>query len=106
MKAPCETASRYLLPSMRALIARKLIENYEFTQQNAALRLDMTQSAMSKYLSEKRGAVINVNKEIDELTSGIAKKIYEGKMSPEEFVEQLCNICMKYRKDENVCIKH
>jgi len=105
LKTPCETASKYLLPSMRALIAKKLIENYKFTQQNAALRLGMTQSAMSKYLGEKRGAVISVNEEIDVLADGVAKKLYEGKMNPEEFVEQLCNICMKYRKDENICKK-
>jgi hypothetical protein len=105
LKTPCETASKYLLPSIRALIAKKLIENYKFTQQNAALRLGMTQSAMSKYLSEKRGAVIVAHKEIDELAEGVARKISEGKMTQEEFVEQLCIICMKYRNDESICKK-
>lgn len=105
MKTPCESASKYLLPSIRSLIAKKLIENYKFTQQNAALRLGMTQSAMSKYLSEKRGAVLDMNDEIDRLAGGVAKSIYEGKMSQEEFIAQLCNICMKYRKDESICRK-
>jgi len=102
---PCETASRYLLPSIRAMIAKKLIEKYRFTQQKAASRLGMTQSAMSKYLSEKRGAIINVNEEIDRLADGVVKSIYEEKITQEEFVAQLCNICMKYRNDENICRK-
>jgi len=105
LKTPCETASKYLLPSMRALIAKKLIEKYKFTQQNAALRLGMTQSAMSKYLGEKRGAVLEVGDEIDKLADDVATRLYEGKMTQEEFVVQLCNICMKYRKDESICRK-
>ncbi len=105
MKTPCESASRYLLPSIRAVIAKKLVENYKFTQQNAAAKLGMTQSAMSRYLCEKRGAIINVTDEIDKLTDDVAQSIYAGKMTPEQFVQQLCNICMKCRKDENLCKK-
>jgi hypothetical protein len=105
MKVPCENASKYLLPSIRALIAKKLIENYNFTQQNAASKLGMTQSAMSKYLREKRGAIANTNEEINKLTDDVAKSLYEGRMSPDEFVEKLCRICFAYRNDATACMK-
>jgi len=105
LKTPCETAARYLLPSIRALIAKKLIEDYNFTQQEAASRLGMTQSAMSRYLGEKRGAIINMNREMDSLADNVTKSIYEGRITQEEFAAQLCNICMRYRNDEGICRK-
>ncbi len=105
MKTPCESASKYLLPSIRALIAKKLIEEYGFTQQNAASKLGMTQSGISFYLGKKRGTIIEINEEMDRLAEGVAKSIYEGKMTQNEFIMQLCGICMKYRGDDAVCRK-
>lgn len=87
------------------MIAKKLIEEYGFTQQNAALKLGMTQSAISFYLGKKRGTIIKINEEMDRLAEGVAKSIYEGKMTQDEFIMQLCNICMKYRGDDAVCRK-
>jgi len=103
MKTPCETASKYVLPSIRALIAKKLVDKYRFTKLNAALRLGMSPTAMSKYLAEKRGAAIGASDEIDSLAEGVARSISEGKITPEEYVEKLCNICMVYRQSDNVC---
>ena len=56
MKPYCETVSKLLLPTIRALIARNLMENHKMTQQEAAAKLCVTQSAISQYRRNLRGS--------------------------------------------------
>ncbi|MEM2510345.1 MAG: transcriptional regulator, partial [Candidatus Methanomethylicia archaeon] len=54
-KPPCEIAVRFTLPAIRLLIAKKLVEKYNFTQTSAAKALGTTQPAISYYIQSKRG---------------------------------------------------
>ena len=55
MYLACEVVARYILPIFRSLIAKDLIEKYNFTQVEAAEKLGTTQAAISQYLHSKRG---------------------------------------------------
>ena len=50
MSLPCETVVRYVLPAFRSLVAKKLLEEYNFTQLEAARALGTTQAAISQYV--------------------------------------------------------
>ena len=109
MKPYCETVSQYVLPTMRALIAKRLMEKYKLTQQNAALKLGLTQSAVSQYIRNLRGSKIksiekdeSVMKEIDNLVD----KIAAGDVNSIATFNEFCNICKSIRKRKLLCEIH
>jgi len=94
---------------MRALIAKRLMEKYKLTQQNAALKLGLTQSAVSQYIRNLRGSKIkniekdeSINKEIDIFVDRIAS----GDMDSLETLTSFCNICKLIRKKRLMCDIH
>ncbi|MGQ9759176.1 MAG: transcriptional regulator [Candidatus Methanomethylicaceae archaeon] len=97
MRAPCEHLSRYLLPSIRSILAKKLVEEYGYTQTAAAKKLGLSQSAMSRYLSMERGAKKNLPEELLNFISTVAERLAEPSTPSEEFPLLLCSICSKYR---------
>ena len=61
MLLPSEVEARAMIPALRALIARKLIEAHNLPQQKVANMLGVTQAAVSNYLREVRGAGISID---------------------------------------------
>ncbi len=106
MKLPCEVVSRYLLPTIRALITQSLIEEYGFTQMNAAVKLGLTQSAMSRYITMSRGRKIENIKKIQKLLEDMTESIAKSHLPPEEIILKMCNICVIFRESGDLCEIH
>jgi len=106
MKLPCEVVAKYVLPATRALTAKKLIEKYGYTQVEAASKLGVTQSAMSRYMASKRGNKIEVLREIHELTDEIAEGIVANKLSEDEILRKICHFCVSFGKTGELCKLH
>lgn len=106
MKPPCEIIAKYVLPAIRALIARKLIEKYGYTQLDAAAKLGMTQSAMSRYLALERGGKIKVTRDINKLVDDVAENMVRGELSQEELIQRICQICTAFRRSGDLCKIH
>lgn len=106
MKPPCEVISRYFLPALRSLIAKRLIEDYAFTQVAAAKKLGITQAAISQYLYSKRGArklsQIEGVPKVKETVTALAKEIAEGGISKEEVALRLCEVCKSLKEPLNL----
>ena len=101
MRPPCEQVVKYVLPAVRSIVAKDLIENHGFTQVAAAKKLGTTQAAISHYMYSRRG-----DKWIDELkrnniimakvnevTSGITEEKYDSI----HVVSKLCELCVTLR---------
>ena len=106
MKPPCEIVSKYLLPAVRAQIAKILIEKYGYTQMTAASKLGMTQSAMSRYLTLERGTKIVLGKEIFNFVEEVAHNIDVNHFSEEETLQRFCFICKTIREQGTLCDVH
>jgi predicted transcriptional regulator len=82
---PCENASRYALPALRANVAKLLARN-NYTQKNIANILGVTQPAVSKYLSNRFDGKLKFivdNKTVKKYADEIFKMILEGKPNEE-----------------------
>jgi predicted transcriptional regulator len=55
MKIECEEAVWFTLPIIRKEFARYLVKEHGLTQRKTAEKLGITESAVSQYLSKKRG---------------------------------------------------
>jgi len=91
MKIPCEIIVWEVLPAIRREIAKSLIKNHSLTQREAAKKLGLTEAAVSRYLSGKRGEIKikdeKILKEIEKSSNRIVKG--EGHTT----VIEICKIC-------------
>jgi predicted transcriptional regulator len=94
---------------MRALVAKRLMEKYKLTQQSAALKLGLTQSAVSQYIRNLRGSKIksiekdeSIMKEIDNFVD----KIAAGDVNSVATFNDFCSICKSIRKRKLLCEIH
>jgi predicted transcriptional regulator len=100
---------RYVLPAIRSIVAKDLIENHGFTQVAAAKKLGTTQAAISHYLYSKRGekriGELRRNEAVmatvDEVTSGITEERYDSI----HVVSKLCKLCEALRSVDDSSIR-
>jgi predicted transcriptional regulator len=80
MLLPQEVAARVTLPALRALVARKLLDEHRFSQRRVARALGLTQAAISNYLRSTRGTSMNIDDlpEVQRWVGEIARAIAGG----------------------------
>ena len=98
MSTSCESVARHILPLYRSFVAKELIDNYDYTQVQAAKKLGTTQAAISQYMTSKRGHKgIPKYEEIAPLIQNaavkVAKRIATAEMSRDEFSASFCDLC-------------
>ncbi len=107
MKMPCELVVKYILPALRALIAKELIEKYGYSQLKVARMLSTSQSSISYYLNSKRGnKFLNrikdaVREDVDE----IVESLIAGAKA-KELLPKFCKVCFKLRTNNIICKLH
>ncbi|MBU0496803.1 MAG: transcriptional regulator [Candidatus Thermoplasmatota archaeon] len=91
MKTPCEIIVWNIVPIIRKEFAKNLIDYHGLNQRTAAIKLGITESAISRYLSGKRGVLEITDPEIlNEITKSTLR-IFKGKKSSVN--EETCRIC-------------
>ena len=97
MSLPCEFIAKYVIPSLRREIVRILSEEYEMSNREIAKKLDLTDAAVSQYLSNKRGTTFELNADIQNMVKESTERIAKGKSTVNE---EICKICraLKERK--------
>lgn len=95
MKSFFEVMADEVLPAVRALIAKKLIEN-GFSQKQVAEKLGLTQPAISQYKRNIRGYrkdILENNPKLLEMADALVKRVASGEISPQEANMELFEIC-------------
>ena len=105
---PYEMVSRSALPALRAMVAKRMQEDYHLTQQQVARRLGVTQASISNYARRTRGSMFNF--ETDPTVSKAADKI-AGMLSskkPDELsaVATMTEVCDYIRFSRLMCSLH
>jgi predicted transcriptional regulator len=109
MKPVCEVMVSDILPGVRAMIARKLVEDYGLSQKDAAEKLGTTQPAISQYKRQLRGHKIDLidnNPRILEMISSIAKRTASGELSQDHISIEFCTVCKFMKSSGIVCEIH
>ena len=110
LRPPCELVVRYVLPAFRSLVAKELIEKYNFSQVATAEKLGTTQAAISYYLYSKRGdkrikqlkSIVLVQSAASETAQGMAN----GKISVTDAMLRFCELCAALRGQDIICELH
>ncbi len=77
-----------VVPSVKALVAKGLVEKHGFKQEEVARVLGISQSAISKYMRKVRGYVIDVKgvEEVEVLLQEITRLVLSGEYSRADFL--------------------
>ena len=110
MRPPCELVIKYILPTIRSLIAKDLIERYGYSQITVAKKLGTTQAAISHYSRSKRGMkrmeqlekIPIIKTTVEEITRGLV----EGEMDSIEAMNRFCDLCVILRSQKLICEIH
>jgi len=92
-------------PALRAVLAKKLLEEHGLRQKEAAKLLGITQAAISKYARKVRGRALDLENipEIQVLTAKTANRLVSEEISRSQLVQALCEACNLVRKKGLVC---
>ena len=100
MESPCQKIVWDVLPAIRAAIAIELV-TCGVSQVEAARMLEIAPSAVSQYLSGKRGYRIEFSIEVKKSIAQLAQDlIYKKQVN---VIERICGICQQLRNDEGGC---
>jgi len=102
---PCEIAVKSVIPAVKALIAKELVEKRGLKQDEVAEILGISQSSVSKYTRKVRGYVIKVDdiEEVEPLIDKIIGLLVSGKQQRAEFLRFFCQTCMTIRRTSLMC---
>ena len=87
----CEYIQWFGLPVIRKELARSLMENFGLNQKETAVKLGITPSAVSQYISKKRGNNKILDEKISKEISISAEKIIKN--GKESVIVEICRIC-------------
>ncbi|HUH78623.1 MAG TPA: transcriptional regulator [Methanoregula sp.] len=97
MEAPCQKIVWDVLPAIRAAIAVELVK-CGVSQVEAARMLEIAPSAVSQYLSGKRGYRIEFENDVKASIELLAGDLREGRQV--NLVQRVCDICRQLRGGE------
>lgn len=100
MEAPCQKIVWDVLPAIRAAIAVELVKN-GVSQVDASKMLEIAPSAVSQYLSGKRGYRIEFENDVKRSIELLAQDLRDQKEV--NLVKRTCDICRQLREGDDGC---
>ena len=94
MEAPCQKIVWDVLPAIRAAIAVELVK-HGVSQVEASRMLEIAPSAVSQYLSGKRGYRIEFENDVKKSIELLAQDLKDNKRT--------CDICRQLRDGDDGC---
>ena len=105
MKPPCEMVVWYVIPAIRSELAKDLL-NLGMKQKDISELMDITQPAVSQYLTDKRGSGIEFNDEIKDLIKDFANDLANGNANKSDIISRTCAICKRIKTEDILCQLH
>ena len=108
MISPYEIVSRSALPALRAMVARRLQDDYHMTQQEVAKRLGVTQASVSNYARRTRGMMVNLESDVvvAKAAARIAKELSGSSPDQREALRSMTEVLDYIRLNHMMCTLH
>ena len=110
MKPPCIIVVKYVLPALRVLIAKELIEKHGLSRVRAAEKMELTPAAVTQYLKKARGEtavqLVESSDEAVKIISEMANDLARGDVSMYDVLQNICKTCQTMRSKGLLCEMH
>jgi uncharacterized protein len=101
MRFPCELVVWKILPAVKSRLARKL-KDKGMKQKDIAEMLDITEAAVSQYLSGKRAKDFKIPESSEPMLDVVSEAIGQGK-NQDVLMYGICQICRDIRTKGHAC---
>ncbi len=111
MLLPSEIESKSLIPAIRAILSKKLIQDYNLKEETVAKLLGITQAAVSNYIRGTRGDLSLVTKlegnfEVMKMIGDITKDLSLNKVYAPSTMTKFIQLCNYMRYTFIICDVH
>ena len=88
MKPPCEIVVWYVIPAIRSELAKDLLA-LGMKQKDVSELMDITQPAVSQYITDKRGSGVVLSSNVKEMVNELAIQLHNGEAKKTEIANIL-----------------
>ena len=105
MILPCEVGVKTVLPAVKAVMARSIMEKHGLNEKQTAEILGLSQSAVSRYAARERGNLLNIEAtpEIIALIDQMATHLIKAPDNKAEILKLFCQTCTSIREKGLMC---
>ncbi len=110
MKPHCMVVVQNVLPAVRLLIMKDLIEKHNMRKIDVSRKMELTPAAITQYLKGKRGGAaiddISQSKKTMKIITEIAETLARNDTPMDSIIEKLCIACNTIRSEGKICQLH
>jgi predicted transcriptional regulator len=110
MKPPCMVMVQYILPTIRVLIVKDLIQKHSMRKIDASKKMELTPAAITHYMKGERGKVfadeIIKSEKTMKIISDLAEALARDDIPAENTIDKLCEACSTIRAEGIICELH
>jgi len=110
MKPPCMIVVQYILPTIRVLIMKDLIQKHNIRKIDASKKMELTPAAITQYMKCKRGKAfadeIIKSEKTMKIISDLAEALAKDNIPAENTIDKLCEACSTIRAEGIICGLH
>lgn len=106
MILPCEVGVKTVLPAVKAIMARSIVEKHGLNEKQTADLLGLSQSAVSRYVGRERGGnlvAIESTKEVVDLIDQMVISLVKEPQNRTHVLELFCQTCTTIRRLGLMC---
>ena len=102
---PCEVGVKTVLPAVKAVMARSIIEKHGLNEEQTAGLLGLSQSAVSRYVGRERGNLLPIENstEVLALIDQMVTFLIKEPNNKEEILNLFCQTCTVIREKGLMC---
>jgi len=106
--SPYEIVAKSALPALRAMVAKRLQDDYHMTQQQVAKCLGVTQASVSNYARKTRGIMVNLESDstVAKAADMIAKELSAPEPDAREALKSMTEVLDYIRFNKLMCTLH
>jgi len=106
--SPYEIVAKSALPALRAMVAKRLQDEYHMTQQQVAKRLGVTQASVSNYARKTRGMMVDLESDstVSKAADRIARELSLANPDSREALRSMTEVLDYIRFNKLMCSLH
>ena len=110
MKPPCMIVVQYVLPAIRVLMMRELVEKHGLRKIDASTKMAVTPAAVTQYMNGERGSAfveeVSQSERVMQIVSKLAEALVKDEVPMDTVISKLCEACAIIRSDGTTCKLH